>query len=529
MVIKYKSKFILSLLSLFSLSSCFPQEYKKVQIPDNIKQLEEKELSVLDTSSLKFRFDEVNSKKNYAHLIKNDDNQNANIALIPQIYSDSNISFDHHYNQVIRGAFAKDESDNYISVEDYIYQTSSGSTTVKFDLYINQNGLYELEQNFNNTNISLSQFINNISSESNFQELLIPCLSYLAVLSYENAVGLDKLNMYDSDKDSFLDSIFIAPAINNFQKSLLDIPQSYLKLLNSKTFNLTNDEAVKQKEEVETILKKFNYINDSFNFTLGSYSFSSFFYLTETNDYYRYNNFPANNHQFIYETFKLLGLTDFIATDSKSPIGNFTMLSQYAGDLDPYSKILLNLQKTYIVKDSTKISFDATKDFNKIFIVSNKDITSIYDEYFLISYYDYDQNKLIKNDTQSYSSPILLQSRGFLIYHIKSNLEYLDEIGIYKKVDLNSDVYNSNYSYSTIKKTNSLKDPLVSLIENDFNDSIFDNQKLTTNDMFRYTSGFNIDASNLYTLNDGSKFNYQIYFEELSSTNFNIYLNKVKY
>lgn len=204
---------------------------------------------------------------------------------------------------------------------------------------------------------------------------------------------------------------------------------------------------------------------------------------------YNKDNIIVDSHTYIHETGHLFGLDDYY--DYNSRVGcnrglyGASMMDFNIGDLDPYSKLLLNWIDPYVITGNGTIDFtlDSYEKANSVIIIADHRLTSIYDSYYMIEYYT--NTDLNQND-----KPI--DGNGIRILKINSE--------IYRDEDFNYSYYISNY-YSTPFKYNNT-DTSIPQIEMIYNGTLKKNYYgeyfLNYSNLFKAEEEYENDLFKLY-------------------------------
>ena len=146
---------------------------------------------------------------------------------------------------------------------------------------------------------------------------------------------------------------------------------------------------------------------------------------------------------FIHETGHLFGLDDYYSYSEYQNGGlyGFDMMDKNKGDHASISKILLGWTKPRVVTESGEYTLNPFVNSGDVLLVANHEITSIYDEYFLIDYYTPDG----VNDDQKMYRIGQTPASGIRVYHVNAQIAY-DEKG---NVTLGeSDCYQTGFKYN---------------------------------------------------------------------------------
>lgn len=499
--------YLIFLTTIFlSLSSCSLFNTKvTTSIPEDVLSLNEYTPIQKDlVTTTNFNVTKVSKQ------ISNQINEQNNILVLPTYYLDTNLSDTiGSYLRIDRSFFFT--SSTYVGVNQF-FKNTSNKLNLTYDIQAkNVNDIYY--QNYSILNI-YNKFL-----EDDKINLLVPYLTYEALSSFLEQNPSFDLSKYDSNSDSLIDSFFFMPFINIFSKS--SYPTKLKELLSSQTHLYTKEEAKNTKQELES------YLNKQYSFTLSTYSFSSYYYLTEVNDLYKADNYDAYNHQFIYEIAKQFHMLDLLGIDNKNPIGVNYLSSGLVGDIDPFNKLLLNLIQPTIIDKKGKIKLE--KDINKIYLIpsnlsnnSNKNINSLYNEYLLITYYDGIKNKNTYKDTSQYSFYQLNKKAGFLVFSIDNRLQYIANNSV-KIVDTTTDTYQDSINYLSITNQKvTTKNYLCHMLATNDKESII--SKGNIQDANFFTNKTSLFVNTYLDFSFSNKQDYKLYFEETNNDQTYLYI-----
>lgn len=131
----------------------------------------------------------------------------------------------------------------------------------------------------------------------------------------------------------------------------------------------------------------------------------------------------------IHETGHLLGLPDYYNSAGlnseveKGGVGYFDMMDHNLGDHNIFSKLLLGWVEPYIITESSQVTLELLSSSEaKAVIVAKEDITSIFEEYYILELYNNSGNNI--PITKPASAPHLPVTDKPLvkIYHVDANL-----------------------------------------------------------------------------------------------------------
>ncbi len=285
---------------------------------------------------------------------------------------------------------------NNQSVSSYYKESSYGKLNLSFEVLDWFTPLFDKDyyENYNENN--------KIGSDIILDEAL---KYYDDVLDYSN---------YDTDKDGYIDAVWMIYDITPNSNS--DFWWAFTSLSSSK--------------------------NKYDNLRTFAYSFGSFDFIYSSSEL---NEFDAKTY--IHETGHLMGLDDYYSYNPsvKGPLYGADMMDYDLGDHSSFSKILLGWIKPIIVTSSGDYEIYplSTSKFDNVILISNHEVTSIYDEYILIDYFtneglNYNEGLFKNNFTQTSES-------GIRVYHANGMINY-DENGKIKMSD--NEYYQSGFKYN---------------------------------------------------------------------------------
>ncbi|MBE6933462.1 MAG: hypothetical protein E7462_00175 [Ruminococcaceae bacterium] len=239
-----------------------------------------------------------------------------------------------------------------------------------------------------------------------------------ALAYYESKLDF---NDYDYDKDGYIDSVWL---VYNCDVDYESDDSLYWAFVSWEYEETTYDG-----------LKAYNY------------AFAGTDFMHEDTDMYPTEDILVDSHTYVHETAHLMGVDDYYDYDSKhGPQGgtySADMMDSTLGDHGVITKLLLGWVSPTVVTGTgtgnySLSSFTTTGDF---LLVSDHEITSIYDEYFLIEFYTNDG--LNAND-----SPILDDkyevAEGIRIMHVDARICY----NFKGEIDWNEgDSYSTGFLY----------------------------------------------------------------------------------
>ncbi|MFA5741907.1 MAG: M6 family metalloprotease domain-containing protein [Candidatus Izemoplasmatales bacterium] len=187
-----------------------------------------------------------------------------------------------------------------------------------------------------------------------------------------------------------------------------------------------------------------------------------------------------NSRTLIHETGHMLGLDDYYDYDDSDSfnsggLGGADIMDYYAGDHNPFSKMLLGWINPLVITGSFDISLSPYIDAGQtLMIVDDSWNGTIFDEYLLVVFYT--PNGLNAEDKYFLTS-------GVIIYHIDARI---------------GSGYDPDSAYFTIFNYNNsdTQHKLIKIIEADRNNSIESTGNAENSDMFQFGRIFN---RNIYT------------------------------
>lgn len=510
-----KKGLLLPLISTIFLTSCSSDPFIETVIPDEVKNLGAAKVEILNLNETSdFSYDNINKNRDYLNLKETGND----ILVIPQFYNDTKAITS--FNSTVRGAFFHND-ENFLDCTTYFNEISDGKIKLNFEI-ANSNNDFQIYPKINGQSFAAMDVAKDLMNK-NLLGLIKPVFSYLAVQNYLELNDNDatKLSKFDSNSDGYLDSVFVMPFINFFSKTNLEVNETIFKEFESETLNYINPKEIKAQVE--------SYLGTTFDFTISNYSFTSYFYLTETNDYYKSNGLECNNHQFIYEISRLFGLENLYSKlkDVANPLGYSSMFSGMIGSWDPFSLLVKNIFNAQVIKSEGYVTFDPTNEETKktIYLIPVRDqINSYYDKYFLLMYYDcegvYNKRDTLRNE---YTLP---SRNGFLLYQVDASLKYVDQNNVMYEVDTTKDTYISEIDYSLARNQSSSTYPFMKLLEANDNNSIADEGLIKNNDLFIPRTAFYADTYKDLTFIDGTTPKYRVYFDNIGES-YKIYFSDV--
>ncbi len=137
----------------------------------------------------------------------------------------------------------------------------------------------------------------------------------------------------------------------------------------------------------------------------------------------------ATSRTYVHEMGHLLGLKDYYDENAQedvaeiSPLGRADMMDASLGDHNPFSKMLLDWVRPTYVTSSCEIILPSFTSTGEFVLLSPKWNNSIYDEYFLLSFYSpFGVNSYDGKKGNGLNSSIPYKP-GVMVYHVDARLE----------------------------------------------------------------------------------------------------------
>lgn len=324
--------------------------------------------------------------------------------------------------------------------------TSTGWESVKSYYYKSSNGLCDLDITvLDEWFISSKYDMNSLKTDYkkyNDYEIDDDPVDYLlqeAITYYDSKYDY---SLFDSDSDKAIDSVWLIYDC--------DIDSS-----NDSPYWAYTTSSMLPFDQYSSNGLDSNYVHDKVFACY--YAFASVEFMTP-GAYSNYNttNIKVDSHTYIHETGHLFGLDDYYDYDDtvgcNRGMYGAAMMDYNIGDMDPYSKLLLNWIDPIVVTGEGLASIDlkSFENDNQVILIADHDITSIYDSYYLIEYY---------TNTGLNSNDIPIRGEGIRILKVNSE--------IYKNSKGEPDYYISDYYGSIFKYNNTdTATPQIEMIYN---------------------------------------------------------------
>ena len=377
--------------------------------------------------------------------------------LVVPINFDSSNKTDTYLDNIKTAFSASSDAIKYESVSSYYYKSSNGVLKLSFDVldWYTPKSDQTYYESYSKKNVT------------GFDILCEEVLSFL-----DESIDF---NEYDSDKDGYIDAIWLV--YNKIADKSSDFWWAYTSLSD---YNKTYDG-----------LKTY------------AISFASTSFMKNSESYY------VDASTYIHETGHLLGLDDYYSYNPSvyDPVFGADMMDSNLGDHCSLSKILLGWVKPTVVTESGDYvlnPFSSSDGSGNVLLVSNHPVKTIYDEYYLIDFYT--PTNLNKNQGL-FLGKLNQSSSGVRVYKVNANINF----DSYNRPAISDDPY-----YSTAFKYNNsmLFNPIVKLLGAKVDKSYLSvySNKIANSD-FLYTEksaqfGTEVWQDNKYI--DGSKLNFSM-------------------
>lgn len=223
------------------------------------------------------------------------------------------------------------------------------------------------------------------------------------------------------------------------------------------------------------------------------YAFAGTDFMYEETELYDYTDIKVDAHTYIHETGHLLGLDDYYDYDESCGFSGSCygadMMDYNIGDHGPINKILLGWVDPIVVTSTTTIDLKSFAKVGEVLLVTNnKNINSIYEEYFLIEFYD--GSGLNEHDEQILT--VNGQAIGIRVWHVDATQNIVNG-----EVELtDGKLYQSGFKYNN----SNTKYGFVEILRADNNPSgTYDSAILYT----PTSNKFGSDVYSSYKLNGG--------------------------
>lgn len=324
---------------------------------------------------------------------------------------------------------------------------------------------------------------------------------------------------FDADEDGYLDSVVLIYGCPNYA-SLRDSSASNLWAYTSWTL----DESQKSRSIPGVNV----YMWASYDFMYGSeiakervgtsYGYGDTRYCT------------LDSHTYTHEFGHVLGLEDYYdySDYGYTAAGGFSMQDYAIGGHDPFSTLTWEWSDVYVPKESTTITINDFQSSHDLILLSDHEVTSVFDEYILLEFYT--PTKLNELDSK-YRYGLRYQQGptrpGLRVWHVDARLIYLTKSTSIdpSNITTNPDEPKARYGVYLMESNSYGGDnasPLGSkyynynilqLIRNDFAETYKPIDQVTNNELFKNGSTFDISTYSKQfvkgtRLNNGGSFDW---------------------
>ncbi len=307
-----------------------------------------------------------------------------------------------------------------------------------------------------------------------------PSSSFYSVASYYEESSYSRLQIKGKVTDWFRASkpstSYESTSLSTQKSSLSYIYKEALRWHDSTYPDDPSSNYAYQSESGESIVPVFFIYSRPYEgMDSGSISRSSFYWAFSMDNpapigfasYYMMDE-QATSRTYVHEMGHLLGLKDYYDENAQedvaeiSPLGRADMMDASLGDHNPFSKMLLDWARPTYVTSSCEITLPSFTSTGEFVLLSPKWNNSIYDEYFLVSFYSpFGVNSYDGKKGNGLNSSIPYKP-GVMVYHVDARLEiYANSLHTYnylpsstlitsgKKVDFARSNSIGNLTYSS--------------------------------------------------------------------------------
>ncbi len=274
------------------------------------------------------------------------------------------------------------------------------------------------------------------------------------VISWLKVEYPDLIGNYDKDKDGYYDGLALVFPNDDYEtygsgNNCISYFETY--------YNTTL--SPNMRDNLLTTLYAYTVTNTEAsnvdNPTCPSYTWLSYNYLNSGNYKDSNGNLLVDGHIFIHEFGHLLGLSDYYASGSTTPMGKLDMMDQNIGDQNAFSKYELNWLTPTVVNAAGTYEISSLEDEGSALLIPSSSLfsSSPFDEYLLLEFYtptgvnEFD----VKNKYGNYQ---LIDESFIKIYHVDARLGLVDtRTKTYKYIHEYPTSMN-DYNYVTIAHSN---------------------------------------------------------------------------
>lgn len=251
-------------------------------------------------------------------------------------------------------------------------------------------------------------------------------------------------------------------------------------------------------------------------------------------------NASLDSHTYIHEFGHVLGVEDYYDYSDHRyvPAGGFSMQDNAIGGHDPYSTLVWEWSDVYMPKESVTLTIKDFQSSHDLILLSNHDVTSVFDEYILLELYT--PTILNELDTKypyarRYDCGPTIP--GIRVWHIDSRLVYLTNPTSVDSNNITTDPTTTKGKYgvylmesnsydgsnASILGRNYYNYNIVQLIRNNLVETYKPKESIVNNDLFRKGYTFDMETFSQQfvkdtRLNNGKSFNWSFEVKDLSSS-----------
>lgn len=344
-------------------------------------------------------------------------------------------------NQIQTAFNGTSSSMDFESVSSYYFKSSYGKLNLTADVF----GFYRADEpssyyeNEYEKLYAVDEFGDYIYGDD---EITYPDsdLIYELLLHYDNQIDYSD---YDANNDGFIDAVYV----------IYTAPVSF-------------DEGSDLWWAYQDI---YIYEGDIFD------GVEPYFFMWAGVDFFFEGSDALNARTIIHETGHLLGLEDYYDYDTEGEmnfggLGGADMMDNTIGDHNPFSKLTLGWITPLVVTESMTVVINPFESSGDVLLIKNVWNNTIFDEYFLVSFYT--PTGLNEADKDG-----IFTIPGVLIYHVTAQIaETMDEDSYYPSI----------YQYNNTDTVHKL----LKIIEADMGNEIDDYGIAENSDLFQTGDGF---------------------------------------
>ena len=269
---------------------------------------------------------------------------------------------------------------------------------------------------------------------------------------------------------------------------------------------------------------------------------------------YESGSSKVDAHTFIHETGHLMGANDYYNYNRSSyrrPLGGIDMMDENIGSHNVWTKMAYGWLDPIYVNGNAKVKLRSAQEYGDAILLKDGWNGSSFDEMIMIELSTPTGLNELDSRIPYKSRPLVYNIPGIKMYHIDNRLgragtggtvQYFSgtptrsNIGSYTQVTANTDNRDRNdtpelyYEIGLIQRGKK-----ATLIDSKVDAKALNEDLFQTGDYFRFDEYQDFfqrektlgDGSKVKVFNDGSSFNYQIYFENVTATEATVVIQKV--